>query len=147
MENLILLLKDVEFTNIAWQIVTPFVFSLADVATGFIQALINKNVDSQKMRNGLWHKVLLLIIVILGFVVSFAFNIHIISRAICIFVVVMETVSIAENLKKAGIELGAIGSVLKVKSDEDTIKNINYQKTIEIMKKITEENERSKQDE
>lgn len=148
MENLILLFKDVDFTNMIWQIITPLIFSIADVLTGFIQAIINRNVDSQKMRNGLWHKALLLIIIILGFVTGFAFNVMFISRSICIFIIVMETVSIAENLKKAGIDLGRLGNLLKVKS-ENTIENVNYKKTVDILSKIVEENksERSKDDE
>lgn len=51
MEDLILLFKDVDFTNIIWQVITPLIFSIADILTGFIQALINHDVDSQKMRN------------------------------------------------------------------------------------------------
>lgn len=60
----------------------------------------------------------------------------------------METVSIAENLKKAGIDLGRLGNLLKVKQ-ETGIENINYKKTIDIISKIAEENknERSKEDE
>ena len=60
----------------------------------------------------------------------------------------METVSIAENLKKAGINLGYFGSVLKVKSEQG-IENVNYKKTVDILTKIVEENknERSKDDE
>lgn len=148
MENLILLFKDVEFTNMIWQVILPVAFSIADILTGFIQAIINKDVDSQKMRNGLWHKALLLIIILLGFVTSFAFNLPFISRSICIFIVIMETVSIAENLKKAGINLGYLTSVLKVKSEQG-IENVNYKKTIEIISKIAEENnnERIKEDE
>lgn len=148
MENLILLFRDVDFTNMIWQIITPLIFSIADVLTGFIQAIINRNVDSQKMRNGLWHKALLLIIIILGFVTGFAFNVMFISRSICIFIIVMETVSIAENLKKAGIDLGRLGNLLKVKS-ENPIENVNYKKTVDILSKIVEENksERSKDDE
>ena len=148
MENLILLFRDVDFTNMIWQIITPLIFSIADVLTGFIQAIINRNVDSQKMRNGLWHKALLLIIIVLGFVTGFAFNVMFISRSICIFIIVMETVSIAENLKKAGIDLGRLGNLLKVKS-ENTIENVNYKKTVDILSKIVEENksERSKDDE
>lgn len=148
MENLILLFKDVDFSNMIWQVFTPLIFSIADILTGFIQAIINHDVDSQKMRNGLWHKALLLIIILLGFITSFAFNLPFISRSICIFIVIMETVSIAENLKKAGINLGYLTSVLKVKSEQG-IENVNYKKTIEIISKIAEENknERSKEDE
>lgn len=100
MENLIKILDQLDFSSILWQIMTPVIFSMADIVTGLIQAIINKNLDSQKMRMGLLHKTLLIIIILLGFTLDFTFNLNFVSRAICIFVIVMETVSIAENLKK-----------------------------------------------
>ena len=33
----------------------------------------------------------------------------------------MEIISILENLKKAGIDLGKLGELLKIKQDENTI--------------------------
>ena len=103
MEKIIYILDQLDFSSILWQIMTPLIFSMADIITGLIQAIINKNLDSQKMRMGLLHKTLLIIIILLGFTLDFAFNLNFISRSICIFVIAMETISIAENLKKAGI--------------------------------------------
>ena len=145
MEEIIEVLKSLDFSNIAWQIATPLIFSIADFLTGFIQAVINHDVDSQKMRTGLWHKTLLLIIIILGFTIDFAFNLNFVSKSICIFIISMEVVSIAENLKKAGIEIGRIGNILKTESGE-TINNVNYKKTVEIISKISEENKKERED-
>lgn len=96
---------NLQFSNIIWQIVTPLIFSLADIITGYIQAIINKNVDSQVMREGLLHKMLLLVVLILSFIMQFAFNLSFISIVVCLYICIMETTSILENLKKAGIEL------------------------------------------
>lgn len=145
MEDLILLFKDVNFTNMAWQVLAPLIFSVADILTGFIQAVINHDVDSQKMRNGLWHKALLLIIILLGFVTGFAFNLMFIPRSISIFIIVMEIVSITENLKKGGINLGWLGSILKVK-DETGIKNINYQQTMDVLYGVMKAKEKDEED-
>lgn len=92
---------------------------------------------------------MILIIIILAFLVEFTFNLRFISKTVCLFVILMETVSIFENLKKAGLNLGKLGNILKVKFEETGIENINYKKTIEIINKIAEENktERSKEDE
>ncbi len=96
---------NLQFSNIIWQIVTPLIFSLADIITGYIQAVINKNVDSQVMREGLLHKMLLIVILILSFIMQFAFGLSFISVVVCVYICLMETTSILENLKKAGIDL------------------------------------------
>ena len=40
------LLQTLTFSNIIWQVITPLIFSGLDILTGYIQAVINKNVDS-----------------------------------------------------------------------------------------------------
>lgn len=119
------IIKNLNFSNIMWQILTPLIFSLADIITGYIQAIINKNLDSQKMRTGLLHKVLIVIIIILSFIIHYAFSIKYISSVVCIYVVIMEIISILENLKKAGIEIGKIGDILKEKAEDNTVENVN----------------------
>lgn len=126
------LIKDLNFTSVAWQIFTPLCFSLADFITGYIQALINKNVESRKMRVGLLHKTLILLVIILSFVVDLAFNLKYIASFVCVYVVVMEIMSILENLKKAGINVGKFNKGLeeanKIKQDqkiEKIVKIIN----------------------
>lgn len=97
------IIKNLDFSNIGWQIATPIIFSICDIITGFIQAVINENVQSKKMRQGLLHKVLIIIILLLSFVASAAFNLSLISKFVCVYIVIMETISIFENLKKAGL--------------------------------------------
>ena len=115
LENLI---NTLNFSSIIWQIATPLIFSLCDVLTGFIQAIINNEVQSKVMREGLLHKSLIIIIVFLSYVASLTFNISLISKAVCIYVIVMETMSIVENLGKAGIKIEIIGKILKKEGSE-----------------------------
>lgn len=126
MQEYVAILSNLDFSSVIWQIMTPIIFSFSDIITGFIQAVINNNVDSQKMRNGLLHKVALITILILGFVVELAFNLKIVSKGICIFIIFMETISIAENLKKMGIKLGWLTRILKEKDDNTTNENLSY---------------------
>lgn len=119
------IIKTLNFSHIIWQIATPLLFSLADIITGYIQAIINHNVDSQKMRVGLYHKILILIVIILSFVVQFAFNINYVASFVSIYIILMEFVSIIENLKKAGIDLGNLGKILKTKPEETTTESVN----------------------
>lgn len=126
MDKYIAILSNLDFSNVIWQIVTPIIFSIADILTGFIQAVINNNVDSQKMRNGLLHKVALIVILVLGFILELTFNLKIVSKSICIFIIFMETISIAENLKKMGISLGWLTKILKEKDDNTPNENLSY---------------------
>lgn len=98
------IIQQLDFSNLGWQIATPVIFSVADIITGFIQAVINNDVQSKKMRQGLLHKILIIIILLLSFVASLTFNLNIISKFVCVYIILMETISIFENLKKAGLD-------------------------------------------
>lgn len=109
------ILQTLNFSSVAWQILAPCIFTICDVVTGFIQAVINKDVDSQIMRNGLLHKVLIVIIILLSFVADLSFNLNFVSKIVCGYVILMETTSILENLKKAGLDIGKLTEILKDK--------------------------------
>lgn len=123
------IIKNLDFSSLGWQIATPIIFSIADIITGFIQAVINNDVQSKKMRQGLLHKVLIIIILLLSFVASITFNISIISKFVAIYIIVMETISIFENLKKAGInfdellKIFIIGKKEKKENEKDIGEN------------------------
>lgn len=122
MDNINEIINNLSFASLGWQIVASLIFILSDILTGVISALIQKNLDSQKMREGLLRKSLLLIIIVLGFIVEYAFKMPYVSKVICIYIIIMETISILENMKKAGVDLGKLGELLKIKPEENTIK-------------------------
>lgn len=132
-------ISSLSFTNFGWQIATPLIFSLADIISGTVQAIINHNLDSQKMRAGLWHKTLILLIIILGFVVHFAFNWSWFSQTVCIYIIIMELISILENLKKAGFDIGNLSKYLKEKTDSNTQESIG--KLVDIVENNIKESE------
>lgn len=121
MENLETLINNLHFTSLLWQVLATLIFMVGDIISGFVSALIQKNVDSQKMREGLLRKMLLILIIALSFIIQYAFNITLISKIVCIYIIIMEVISILENLKKAGIDLGKLGELLKIKQDENTV--------------------------
>lgn len=130
--NILEIVQNLNFTNLFWQIITPILFSLADIVTGYIQAVINKNVDSQKMRVGLYHKVLIILVLFLSFILGIAFDIMSIPSFVCVYVVIMELISIIENLKKAGIDVGWLSEIVKDKTEDTTEESINkLAKTLE----------------
>lgn len=115
------ILEALDFTNIFWQGGATLIFMVADIITGFMQAIINKDVDSQKMREGIMRKGLLILVIILSFVAQYAFNIPAVSKVVCLYIIFMEVISILENVKKAGIDLGKLGELLKIKSDNTEV--------------------------
>lgn len=121
MENLQYFIENLNFSNIFWQIGATLIFMLGDIISGIIQATINHELDSQKMREGLLRKILLILIVLLSFIISNTFNLTIISKAVCIYIILMEAISILENVKKAGVDLGKLGELLKIKQENNTI--------------------------
>lgn len=123
--NILDLIKDLNFTNMIWQILTPMIFNLADVITGYIQAVIRDDVKSKIMRKGLYHKILLILIEFLSFIFGLAFNLMIIPGIVCTYIVIMEIVSIVENLKKAGIDIGWLSDNVKDKTEDSTQESIN----------------------
>lgn len=131
MDNMLNIINQLNFTNVMWQLILSLSFMLGDVIVGLIGAAIRNSIDSQKMREGLLRKMLLIIVIVLSFLVQYGFNITVISKVICFYIIAMEIVSILENLKKAGIDFGKIGELLKVKPDEETIK-VELQKRKEI---------------
>lgn len=61
---------------------------------------------------------MLVLVVILSFIVQFAFNITYLSKVVCIYIIVMEVVSIIENLKKAGVDMGKLTDLINLKKEE-----------------------------
>ena len=129
--NIEQIINSLNFTNIFWQGGATLIFMVGDIISGIVQAVINKNLDSQKMREGLLRKILLILIVILSFIFQYAFNIPTISKVVCIYLIVMEIISILENIKKAGVDLGKLGELLKIKTEEKTI-NVNINEESEV---------------
>ena len=131
------IIKDLNFASVMWQILTPLCFSLADFITGYIQALINHDVQSRKMRVGLLHKTLIFLVIILSFIIHLAFDLKYVSSFVCIYVTFMEIVSILENLKKAGLDIGKFGKTL----EEVKIDNVNDTTKIKKIIKIINDKE------
>ena len=103
----------IEFTEAElWFIGLVLFLSLLDIVSGCIQAVINKAFDSTKMREGLWHKMLLVLIICLAIVLQ-GFTAHIgdtgwnlpLIYPVCAYIAVMEVASILENVKAGWPEI------------------------------------------
>ena len=111
--DLMEIVNSLNFSNIIWEIITPLLFNLGDIITGYIKAVITNSVSSSIMRQGLLHKCAILLCLMLGFVVQFAFGLTIVSKVIAIYIIIMEVVSIYENLKDIGIDFVDVKNLFK----------------------------------
>ena len=117
-------LESVQYTHAYWIFLLPVIGAAADIITGWIQASINATWDSTKMRKGLFRKGGELLVVVLAFVTEYALEVaaqaHI-ATFLSIYIVIMEALSVLENLDQAGIPLPAVirDRLGKVKHDMD----------------------------
>ena len=96
-------------------ICAAFVGMLFDILSGFLQALKNGELSSEKMRIGLWHKCGFICLIALGVYVQWVETFSDVSsflgfdfpsvQAVCLYIIVTEIISIIENLKKLTPEI------------------------------------------
>ena len=90
-----------------WSILLACVMMCADVVVGFIQAVINNRLSSTKMRQGLLHKILILILIFVCLAIEIGIS-HTVKLpydiptcgVVCGYVIIMELVSILENIAR-----------------------------------------------
>lgn len=90
-----------------WSILLACVMMCADVVVGFIQAAINNRLSSTKMRQGLLHKVLILILIFVCLAIEIGIS-HTVKLpydiptcgVVCGYVIIMELISILENIAR-----------------------------------------------
>lgn len=95
-----------------WAIVACLVMMVFDIITGFTAAWKNKNIQSTKMREGLFNKGTLILLIILAWMCEL-FVMHIPDLGItiplvipaCVIIFTMELVSITENAAEINPEL------------------------------------------
>lgn len=95
-----------------WAIGAVFVFMLLDFISGVAAAFVNNAYDSKKVREGLFHKGGLTLVVVCALAIEI-FITHIPSLGIgvpllvpvCVLIVLMEVTSIMENIVKIYPEL------------------------------------------
>ena len=99
-----------------WGIILSCIMMCADILVGFIGAVIQKNISSTKMREGILHKILMLILIFLCLTIEIAAS-HMFKlpydiptcEVICAYVCVMELASIIENISTAYPEFAKSG--------------------------------------
>lgn len=129
--NTIIDLTELQFSHLYWVFLLPAVCAAADIITGWLQATINSCWDSTKMRKGLYRKGGEMLVVFLVYIIYIAVRIPVeIVKGVVIYIVIMEIVSVIENLDLAGVPMPtwithrlkkiADGLIKEDKNDEET---------------------------
>lgn len=95
-----------------WAVIACITMMLFDIVTGFMAAWENKDIQSTKMREGLFHKAALVLLIILAWLCE-VFVMHVPDLGItvplvipaCIIIFSMELVSITENVSEINPQL------------------------------------------
>lgn len=96
----------------SWGIALACVMMVADVVVGFIVAVINGELSSSKMREGLLHKALMLVLIFACLAIEIGIS-HTAAlpydvptcEVVCGYIVIMELMSVLENIAKGYPEL------------------------------------------
>ncbi len=124
-------LNNISFTHRYWVLLLPLILMAADIITGWIQATINGTWDSTKMRKGLYRKSGELLIIVLTYVISIAIKLPFDAASfIGGYVIIMELISVCENLNQAGLPVPAwvvkrLGKVAKDMTEDDPTEMIS----------------------
>lgn len=97
-------------------IVCALVFSLFDFVAGLVCAFVRHEFRSQAMREGIGHKAVIVLIIVLAalleiashFVEGITFDVPLVVT-VCVYVILMEVASVIETIKLTYPELAATG--------------------------------------
>lgn len=116
------LVEQFQFSSEFWMVLLPVAMMAIDIVTGFINAWVKGEIKSSILRKGIAKKSGELVIILLGELFVIGMNLPVgICAGISIYIIVMELISIFENLDKLGVPIPKFVS----KALNDTAEKIN----------------------
>ena len=106
MEMIINSLPKMKFVSEFVFYLVPLIFMLCDVVSGLAKAYVQKNIISHKMRSGIIKKCGEMMIILLTAIVVYSVQWpHQIIAIVSVYMILMETISIMENLDGLGVPI------------------------------------------
>ena len=97
------IIKSLHFSSFVWLLILPPAMMGIDIITGLLNAWVQKNFQSAKMRSGLAKKAGELLIILIGLLFNYGMALPIvIVNCIALYIIIMELMSIMENLDSLG---------------------------------------------
>lgn len=113
MNDFMHMIQGFEFRNTFWYLILPMILMGIDIATGFINAWIRKEVSSSRLRSGLGKKIGEVSILVIGELFTYALRLpKDLMKFFATYIILMEIISIIENLDKLGVPIP--GGIKKV---------------------------------
>lgn len=128
--------KELHFQSMFWLLMLPSAMMAIDVITGLMGAWIRKDFQSTKMRGGLAKKAGELLVILIGILFTYGMGIpQQILSCLSLYIVLMELMSIVENLDQLGVPLPkALKDV--VNNVGQSLQNDDYKTLMEKMNKL-----------
>lgn len=106
MSELQSLVTKFHFVNEIWAVMIPITLMGIDIITGLLNAWLKKEVKSSILRKGLAKKVGEICVILIGelFVLGLELPTAI-TTGISLYIIIMELISICENLEKLGVPI------------------------------------------
>lgn len=100
------IIQNAQFRNEYWALIIPAVLMALDILTGVTAAWKTGHLKSYKMREGLSHKAGELCILLIGELFTYGLQLsQIFMVFVSFYIILMELISITENIEKLGIWL------------------------------------------
>lgn len=106
MEQIKELIEQFKFTSTTWTFILPIILMAIDVLTGVISAWIKGEIKSSILRKGLGKKIGEIVVLAIGELFLIAMSLPmVVLNGISLYIIVMELISICENLEKLGVPI------------------------------------------
>lgn len=79
-------------------LIIVFVAVILDFITGITKAIYQRNIQSEKLRKTLPKIIGYFAVILIGICLQIVFNIDFITKIICLFIIVIEFISVIENV-------------------------------------------------
>ena len=114
------MIQGFEFRNTFWYLMLPMILMGVDIATGFVNAWIHKEISSSRLRSGLGKKIGEVSILVIGELFTYALRLpKDMMKFFAAYIILIEIISIIENLDKLGVPIpGNIKKVVNNTYDE-----------------------------
>lgn len=106
MEQIKELIEQFEFTSTTWTFMLPIILMAIDVLTGVTNAWIKGEIKSSILRKGLGKKIGEIVVLAIGELFLIAMSLPMaVLNGISLYIIIMELISICENLEKLGVPI------------------------------------------
>lgn len=123
------------FRNELWVLLIPVALMSGDSITGFLKAWNTKTFTSSKMRSGLTKKAGEILLLVVGEILTYGLQLpDYVTWWISAYIIIMEIMSIFENLKQIGVPIPEVISKVLHTVDE----TLKAEDVSEAVKKISE---------